>query len=141
MLAETHSDQLLLEYDAIIIGEARERTLNIDFLLDICRRLLDVRTDLRLIITSATLDTEKFSRAFGNAPVIEVKQQKLVPGTAGTWYQRYQVPGLPAPSALPTRLIDDRIKACGGQAETGRTRKKAAGRPCVVGGPPAFFPP
>jgi ATP-dependent helicase HrpA len=72
MLAETQRDPLLLEYDTIIIDEAHERTLNIDFLLGICRRLLDVRTDLRLIITSATLDTEKFSRAFGNAPVIEV---------------------------------------------------------------------
>lgn len=72
MLAETQRDPLLLEYDTIIIDEAHERTLNIDFLLGICRRLLDVRTDLRLIITSATIDTEKFSRAFGNAPVIEV---------------------------------------------------------------------
>jgi len=72
LLAETQGDRLLNDYDTIIIDEAHERTLNIDFLLGILRRLLDARPDLKLIITSATLDTEKFSQAFRNAPVIEV---------------------------------------------------------------------
>ncbi len=72
LLAETQGDHGLHEYDTLIIDEAHERSLNIDFLLGIVRRLLDERPDLKLVITSATLDTEKFSRAFKNAPVIEV---------------------------------------------------------------------
>ena len=72
LLAETQSDPRLYSYDALIIDEAHERSLNIDFLLGIARMLLDTRPDLKLVITSATLDTEKFVKAFGNAPVIEV---------------------------------------------------------------------
>jgi ATP-dependent helicase HrpA len=72
LLAETQSDRHLNQYDTIIIDEAHERNLNIDFLLGILRQLLKKRTDLKLIITSATIDTEKFSRAFNNAPIIEV---------------------------------------------------------------------
>jgi len=72
LLAETQGDRRLTDYDAIIIDEAHERSLNIDFLLGIMRRLLDERPELKLVITSATLDTEKFSQAFRNAPVIEV---------------------------------------------------------------------
>ncbi len=72
LLAETQGDRGLHEYDTIIIDEAHERSLNIDFLLGIMRRLLDERPDLKLVITSATLDTDKFSRAFKNAPVIEI---------------------------------------------------------------------
>ncbi len=72
LLAETQGDHGLYEYDTIIIDEAHERSLNIDFLLGIMRRLLDERPDLKLVITSATLDTEKFSKAFKNAPIIEV---------------------------------------------------------------------
>ena len=72
LLAETQGDHGLHEYDTIIIDEAHERSLNIDFLLGIMRRLLDDRPDLKLVITSATLDTEKFSKAFRNAPVIQV---------------------------------------------------------------------
>ncbi|HYA49295.1 MAG TPA: DUF3418 domain-containing protein, partial [Burkholderiales bacterium] len=72
LLAETQGDRRLTDYDTIIIDEAHERSLNIDFLLGIMRRLLDERPELKLIITSATLDTEKFSKAFRNAPVIEV---------------------------------------------------------------------
>jgi len=73
LLAETQGDHGLHEYDTVIIDEAHERSLNIDFLLGIMRRLLDERPDLKLVITSATLDTEKFSKAFKNAPVIEVR--------------------------------------------------------------------
>jgi ATP-dependent helicase HrpA len=72
LLAETQGDRLLSEYDTIIIDEAHERSLNIDFLLGIVRKLLDERPELKVVITSATLDTEKFSKAFRNAPVIEV---------------------------------------------------------------------
>jgi ATP-dependent helicase HrpA len=72
LLAETQSDPRLLEYDTIVIDEAHERSLNIDFLLGIVQTLLSRRADLKLIITSATLDIEKFSEAFGEPPVIEV---------------------------------------------------------------------
>ncbi|MCF8062955.1 MAG: ATP-dependent RNA helicase HrpA, partial [Deltaproteobacteria bacterium] len=72
LLAETQQDRFLNEYDTIIIDEAHERSLNIDFLLGWLRILLARRKDFRVVITSATLDTEKFSAAFGGAPVIEV---------------------------------------------------------------------
>ncbi len=72
LLAETQSDSGLNQYDTLIIDEAHERTVNIDFLLGIAKTLLRKRPELKMIITSATLDTEKFSRAFQNAPVIHV---------------------------------------------------------------------
>ncbi|MGA8280191.1 MAG: ATP-dependent RNA helicase HrpA, partial [Desulfobacterales bacterium] len=65
-------DRYLSEYDTIIVDEAHERSLNIDFVLGLLKTLLKKRHDLKLIITSATIDTEKFSRAFDDAPVIEV---------------------------------------------------------------------
>lgn len=72
LLAEAHKDPYLKKYDTIIIDEAHERSLNIDFLLGILNNLIKKRKDLKLIITSATIDTEKFSQAFNDAPVIEV---------------------------------------------------------------------
>ncbi|MBU0908390.1 MAG: ATP-dependent RNA helicase HrpA, partial [Proteobacteria bacterium] len=72
LLAETQNDPDLRAYDTIIIDEAHERSLNIDFLLGILKKILKKRADLKIIITSATIDTEKFSRAFDGAPVIEV---------------------------------------------------------------------
>ena len=64
------------QWDLIIVDEAHERSLNIDFILGILQTLLARRDDLKLIITSATIDTEKFSRAFGGAPVIRVKGRR-----------------------------------------------------------------
>ena len=72
LLAELQQDKLLHQYDTIIIDEAHERSLNIDFILGYLRRLLPARPDLKLIITSATIDIERFSRHFHDAPVIEV---------------------------------------------------------------------
>jgi len=72
LLAETQGDPLLSEYNCIIIDEAHERSLNIDFLLGHLKGLLAKRSELKLIITSATIDTATFSRAFNNAPIIEV---------------------------------------------------------------------
>ncbi|MCF6249604.1 MAG: AAA family ATPase, partial [Desulfobacula sp.] len=72
LLAETQTDRFLNAYDAIIVDEAHERSLNIDFTLGILRRLVKRRKDLKLIITSATIDTNKFSKAFDDAPIIEV---------------------------------------------------------------------
>ncbi|MGM0520881.1 MAG: ATP-dependent RNA helicase HrpA [Pseudomonadota bacterium] len=76
LLAETQHDPLLLRYDTIIIDEAHERSLNIDFLLGYLKRLLPKRPDLKVIITSATIDVERFAAHFGTtdapAPVVEV---------------------------------------------------------------------
>ena len=74
LLSETLNDPLLEQYDAIIIDEAHERSLNVDFLLGILKRISAKRKDLKIIISSATLDTEKFSRFFSNAPTV------IVPG-------------------------------------------------------------
>ncbi|HGN9101759.1 TPA: ATP-dependent RNA helicase HrpA [Providencia stuartii] len=72
LLAELQNDRLLLQYDTIIIDEAHERSLNIDFILGYLRQLLPKRPDLKVIITSATIDPERFSRHFNQAPIIEV---------------------------------------------------------------------
>jgi ATP-dependent helicase HrpA len=72
LLAETQGDPELRQYDTLIIDEAHERSLNIDFLLGYVKQLLPRRPDLKLAVTSATLDAERFSRHFGDAPVIEV---------------------------------------------------------------------
>lgn len=72
LLAEARSDPTLSRYQAIIVDEAHERTLNIDFLLGLLRGLIEVRDDLKLIVTSATIDTERFAEYFGDARVIDV---------------------------------------------------------------------
>ncbi|MCX8701552.1 ATP-dependent RNA helicase HrpA [Gilliamella sp. B2840] len=72
LLAEIQKDKLLLQYDTIIIDEAHERSLNIDFILGYLKQLLPKRPDLKVIITSATIDVERFSNHFNQAPIIEV---------------------------------------------------------------------
>jgi ATP-dependent helicase HrpA len=72
LLAEIGRDRLLRRYDTVIVDEAHERSLNIDFLLGYLARILPRRPDLKLIITSATIDPERFSRHFDGAPVVEV---------------------------------------------------------------------
>ncbi|MFB0936301.1 MAG: ATP-dependent RNA helicase HrpA [Propionivibrio sp.] len=72
LLAETQGDPWLAQYDTLIIDEAHERSLNIDFLLGYLKQLLPKRPDLKVIITSATIDAERFSEHFNKAPVIEV---------------------------------------------------------------------
>jgi ATP-dependent helicase HrpA len=72
LLNEIHRDRLLKKYDTIIIDEAHERSLTIDFLLGYLKQLLPQRPDLKLIITSATIDPASFSRHFDGAPVVEV---------------------------------------------------------------------
>ncbi|MCK5481891.1 MAG: ATP-dependent helicase, partial [Gammaproteobacteria bacterium] len=72
LLAETQSSKRLDGYDTLIIDEAHERSLNIDYLIGYLKQLLARRSDLKVIITSATIDTEKFAAHFNNAPIIEV---------------------------------------------------------------------
>jgi ATP-dependent helicase HrpA len=72
LLAEATADRMLSAYDTLIVDEAHERNLNIDFILGYLRTLVRRRRGLRVIITSATIDTEKFSKAFDGAPIIEV---------------------------------------------------------------------
>lgn len=72
LLSELQQDPLLLQYDAIIIDEAHERSLNIDFLLGVLHTLLPKRRDLKVVITSATIETERFSKHFHDAPVLTV---------------------------------------------------------------------
>ncbi|WRZ92008.1 ATP-dependent RNA helicase HrpA [Streptomyces sp. NBC_01007] len=72
LLAEVQTDRELRAYDTIIIDEAHERSLNIDFLLGYLAQLLPKRPDLKVVITSATIDPERFSRHFGDAPIVEV---------------------------------------------------------------------
>ncbi|MCB1754025.1 MAG: ATP-dependent RNA helicase HrpA [Gammaproteobacteria bacterium] len=73
LLAEIQSDPYLDQYDTLIIDEAHERSLNIDFLLGYLKQLLPRRPDLKLIVTSATIDPQRFSRHFDNAPIIMVE--------------------------------------------------------------------
>lgn len=72
LLAEMQRDRLLQKYDTLIIDEAHERSLNIDFLLGYLKRILPQRPDLKVIVTSATIDVDSFSRHFDGAPIIEV---------------------------------------------------------------------
>ncbi|MGB2281039.1 MAG: helicase-related protein, partial [Pseudomonadales bacterium] len=84
LLAETRHDPDLLRYDTIIVDEAHERSLNIDFLLGYLKQLLARRADLKLIITSATIDVERFAKHFNNAPVVEVSGRTY---PVDTWYR------------------------------------------------------
>ncbi len=100
LLAETHSDPELRAYDTIIVDEAHERSLNIDFLLGYLRQLLPRRPDLKLIVTSATIDAERFARHFGGAeapaPVLRVSG-RLFP--VEVRYRPFDDADLPPPRA------------------------------------------
>src|SRR5690554_634115 len=84
LLAEIQHDRFLSRYDTIIIDEAHERSLNIDFLLGYLKQLLPRRPDLKLIITSATIDVQRFAQHFGNAPVVEVSGRTY---PVDVWYR------------------------------------------------------
>jgi len=118
LLAETQTDPLLRAYDTLIIDEAHERSLNIDFLLGYLKEILPKRPDLKLIVTSATIDAERFARHFGTeskpAPVIEVSG-RLYPVEI-----RYQ------PVEDP-RERSAAIKAAQGTAATPSPRERAKG--------------
>ena len=84
LLAETQHDRFLERYDTIIVDEAHERSLNIDFLLGYLKTLLPRRPELKVIITSATIDLQRFSEHFDNAPIIEVSGRTF---PVDTWYR------------------------------------------------------
>src|SRR5690554_6728216 len=84
LLAETQNDRLLSRYDTLIIDEAHERSLNIDFLLGYLKTILPRRPDLKVIITSATIDLERFSAHFNQAPIIEVSGRTY---PVDVWYR------------------------------------------------------
>jgi ATP-dependent helicase HrpA len=84
LLAEAQRDRQFRAYDTIIVDEAHERTLNIDFLLGLIQKVLPSRPDLKIIVTSATIDPERFSAAFGGAPIIEVSGRTY---PVDVWYR------------------------------------------------------
>ena len=100
LLAETQGDFSLKQYDTIIIDEAHERSLNIDFLLGYLKRLVKKRRDLRVIISSATLDAGRFSEFFENCPVVQVEgrtfpvEDVFLPGDDGERLRDHVVRGV-----------------------------------------------
>ncbi|WP_244083302.1 ATP-dependent RNA helicase HrpA [Desulforhabdus sp. TSK] len=105
LLAEAQKDHLFRAYDTLIVDEAHERTLNIDFLLGLIKNILPRRPDLNVVITSATIDPEKFSRAFGDAPIIEVS------GRTYPVEVRYRPPSLPEEEDDETTYVDHAVAA------------------------------
>jgi ATP-dependent helicase HrpA len=133
LLAETQTDPLLKQYDTIIIDEAHERSLNIDFLLGYLKQLLPRRPDLKVIITSATIDAERFARHFGSAdkpaPVIEVSgrlypveiRYRPVDGLLPLQGGGREGAGFKEPGAKPIPIPALPLK---GRVRTGETQRK-----------------
>ena len=118
LLAEVQRDRLLLAYDTLIIDEAHERSLNVDFLLGYLKQLLPRRPDLKVIITSATIDTERFAEHFDGAPVVEVsgrtypvevRYRPVIDPDAGATGE----PGFPAEERDQTQAIVDAVDELG----------------------------
>jgi ATP-dependent helicase HrpA len=106
LLAELQHDRMLTEYDTLIIDEAHERSLNIDFILGYLKQLLPRRPELKLIITSATIDPERFARHFDNAPIIEVSG-RMYP--VELWYRPVIDPDKPDRDRDEVQAICDAI--------------------------------
>jgi ATP-dependent helicase HrpA len=118
LLAEIQRDRLLRRYDTIIVDEAHERSLNIDFLLGYLHRVLPERPDLKLVITSATIDPGRFSAHFGDAPVVEVsgrtypvevRYRPLAPGSVAA-EDEYEDPDPAHPDRDPVDAIGDAVE-------------------------------
>ena len=125
LLNEIHRDRRLNRYDTIILDEAHERSLNIDFLLGYLKSLLPRRSGLKLIVTSATIDTERFAEHFGGAPVVEVSGRSY---PVETRYRPLDDPEAPEPRDQPQAICDavveltqegrgDILVFCSGEAE------------------------
>ncbi|MBP8925993.1 MAG: ATP-dependent RNA helicase HrpA, partial [Pseudomonadales bacterium] len=116
LLAEIQHDRQLERYDTLIIDEAHERSLNIDFLLGYLKRLLPERPDLKLIVTSATIDVQRFARHFDDAPVIEVAGRTY---PVEVWYRPPPEQDVDIPQAI-VAAIEELIAAERGTAHAGR---------------------
>jgi ATP-dependent helicase HrpA len=118
LLAEIQHDRLLRRYDTVIVDEAHERSLNIDFLLGYLHQLLPQRPDLKLVITSATIDPGRFSEHFGGAPVVEVSgrtypvevRHRPLAAEPGTDEDEDGEPVAPAPDRDPVDAIGDAVE-------------------------------
>ena len=110
LLAEIHGDRRLSRYDTIIIDEAHERSLNIDFLLGYLKTLLPKRPDLKLIITSATIDTERFAEHFDDAPVVEVSGRAY---PVEVRYRPLDGASVPEPRDQPQGICDAVVELTG----------------------------
>ena len=110
LLAEIHGDRRLSRYDTIIIDEAHERSLNIDFLLGYLKTLLPKRPDLKLIITSATIDTERFAEHFNDAPVVEVSGRAY---PVEVRYRPLDGASVPEPRDQPQGICDAVVELTG----------------------------
>ena len=120
LLAEIQNDRWLSKYDTIIVDEAHERSLNIDFLLGYLKQLLPKRPDLKLIVTSATIDTERFSKHFDDAPVVnvegrgypvEMRYRPLEEMVSGTISDTTEAAGRPRREIVPD-TISGIVAAC-----------------------------
>lgn len=116
LLAETQNDRFLSAYDTIIIDEAHERSLNIDFLLGLLKQLLPRRPELKLIVTSATINPELFSRHFNNAPVLNVSGRTY---PVEVWYRPLSSSGVSPVESSPHSLDQNKKEA--GDRRTGET--------------------
>jgi len=110
LLAEIHRDRRLARYDTIILDEAHERSLNIDFLLGYLKMLLPRRPDLKLIVTSATIDTAKFAAYLGEAPVVEVSGRAY---PVETRYRPLDDPEQKRPRDQPQAICDAVVELAG----------------------------
>ena len=136
LLAELHRDPNLSQYDALIIDEAHERSLNIDFLLGVLRRLLDRRPELRVVITSATIDTARFAAHFGRQDAAGEWQPAPVITVAGRSFPveiRYR-----PPEVLLTEGVEDGDLAA---AVVAAVDELSAERPAAGGGDVLVFLP
>ncbi|MCD9622938.1 ATP-dependent RNA helicase HrpA [Rhabdothermincola salaria] len=122
LLNELQRDRELLAYDTIIVDEAHERSLNIDFILGYLAQLLPRRPDLKVIITSATIDPERFSEHFGGAPIIEVSGRTY---PVEVRYRPYQVPPpKEAPAPPSSRPAGRRSRGPGGGGQGRRAPRR-----------------
>jgi ATP-dependent helicase HrpA len=106
LLRELEHDPLLLRYDTLIVDEAHERNLNVDFLLGVCKRLLPRRPEFRLIVTSATIETQRFADFFGGAPVIDVEGQSYPVEIRYRPLQEDDETAPPLPEAVRDALVE-----------------------------------